>query len=306
MYLYGQQLTSSVSNYYSLTNELGTVLSTFTDSYTSDGSRTLDMSVYTTGRRFRAMKQENAQLSLTVSLLAAMVRDEYMEINVGAWSYFTPSGGNWLAYFNELAAEKTVYSAGLIQIYSPILGIGLGTTITLTITGASMMLASNSNNASLVHKLATGATKQTYTKYLVPLNFPFVVNTPTLYFISTTEGQYSIFKASLALRTTLTPADTVKVIFTTHSDPLNSSQFLPQLGGYANLQPIDCIAEVLMSCNVEQGADYSQAPTMISMTPLANTNSLTLSIPKLNIPMSSNATFLTVSILLINNGVNVS
>lgn len=63
---------------------------------------------------------------------------------------------------------------------------------------------------------------------------------------------------------------------------------------------------MLLNCNVELGADYAQAPSMISLTPLQNTATLTLSVPRLMIPSSSNSTFLAVSFLLINNGVNVS
>jgi hypothetical protein len=63
---------------------------------------------------------------------------------------------------------------------------------------------------------------------------------------------------------------------------------------------------VLATCVMQLGGDYQQAPTMISLTPLSNTNTLTLSIPKIMLPMNGNTTFLTVSMLLTTNGVNTS
>lgn len=148
-----------------------------------------------------------------------------MEINVGAWAYFTPSGSSWLAYFNNMAAETTSYSGGLIRVYSPIMGIGSGVKVTLSITNAQMTMGSSTSNASLVHRLSTGTAKQTYTKYLVPLNANFATGTSYLSFISSAQQQYSILKVSLTLSGTLTSSDTVKVIFTTHSNVLSHMQF---------------------------------------------------------------------------------
>jgi hypothetical protein len=127
-------------------------------------------------------------LRLTVILQTPMLRGEYMYINVGTWSYFTPSGSVWLSYFNDMAAEKTTYSGGIIQIYSPILGIGNGTKVTIIIRNISMAMgtSSSTSNVSLIHKLATGSAKYTYTKYLVHLNPNFVTGTPYLSFISST------------------------------------------------------------------------------------------------------------------------
>jgi hypothetical protein len=55
VYLFGTQLAATVSNTFTLTNEQSIDMSTFDDSYVSDGSQTLDIGVDVLARRYKAM-----------------------------------------------------------------------------------------------------------------------------------------------------------------------------------------------------------------------------------------------------------
>lgn len=168
-----------------------------------------------------------------------------------------------------------------------------------------MTLSSSISQATLNHKKADGSIVTNYTNYLIPVNKPLVSSSPYLHFVSSAAGQQTFLKASLALTSTLTTKHVLKIILNTHSNYLKGSLFTPNLGSFSNLQTIDCSSEVLLTCVMQLGADYSQAPTVISLTPRTSTNSLSLSIPAITLPTNT-STYLSVSMLLIKNGLNVS
>lgn len=168
-----------------------------------------------------------------------------MEVDTGAWGgYFAPqTAARWDAFYNDMAAEKALLNGSKIQVWAPILGVGTGTTVTLSIRGVPMKLGNGSGQATLPHKRSDGSIVASYTNYLIPLNGNLVSSTPSLYFVSSARGEPSIFKALLPLSTTLSPStDTLKISFNTHSNYLSSSQFDPPLGSFSNLQTIDCVS----------------------------------------------------------------
>jgi hypothetical protein len=183
-------------------------------------------------------------MKLTLGLQSALARGDYLEVDTAAWSgYFIPQAATrWDAFLNDMAAEKTFKNGSKIQVFSPILGVGNGVTITLIIRGVSMKMGNSNAQATIAHKNSAGNIVRNYTNYLIPINSPLLSTSPSHYFVSTASGQPSIFKSTLSFVNTLTVNDTLQIYFNTHSNYLSSSLFSPNLGSFTNLKTIDCVS----------------------------------------------------------------